>query len=521
MSLPKINPKQTKSWNALQAHFSEMKAEKMQDLFATDTARSKKFSIEWDDFYFDYSKNRITDTTKALLIDLAKEVKLDEAIKAQFTGTKINETEGRAVLHTALRDFVEMKPEVKETLEKMKVFSEAIISGSWKGCTDKPITDVVNIGVGGSDLGPKMVTEALHFYKTHLNVQFISNVDGDHVSEILQDLNPETTLFIVVSKSFTTLETLTNAKTVRNWFLEKHSETDIEHHFAAVSTNKEAVIDFGIASKNIFPMWDWVGGRFSLWSAVGLSICCAVGYNNFEELLKGAHKMDNHFKTSNFDENIPVMLAMLSIWYANFFEAESEAVIPYSEYLSKLVTYLQQAVMESNGKGTDRNGKKVDYTTGTIVWGDTGTNAQHAFFQLIHQGKRLIPVDFIAFAESLHGNKEHHRKLISNCFAQSESLLQGTYGKEVENPFRQFEGNKPSNTILIKKLTPHNLGSLLALYEHKLFVQGVVWNIFSYDQWGVELGKTVAKNVMEAIKTKDCSLIDNQSTNDLLFQISE
>ncbi len=521
MSLPKINPTKTKAWNALQAHFSEMKAEKMQDLFATDTARSKKFSIEWNDFYFDYSKNRITDNTKALLIDLAKEVKLDEAIKAQFTGAKINETEDRAVLHTALRDFTEMKPEVNDVLQKMKIFSEAIISGSWTGCTDKPITDLVNIGVGGSDLGPKMVTEALHFYKNHLNVHFISNVDGDHVMETIQGLNPETTLFIVVSKSFTTLETLTNANTIRNWFLEKHSEADIENHFVAVSTNKEAVLDFGIASKNIFPMWDWVGGRFSLWSAVGLSISCAVGYDNFEELLKGAHKMDNHFQSSALDENIPVILAMLSIWYANFFEAESEAVIPYSEYLSKLVTYLQQAVMESNGKGTDRNGKKVDYTTGTIVWGDTGTNAQHAFFQLIHQGKRLIPVDFIAFSESLHGNKEHHTKLISNCFAQSEALLQGTYGKEAKSPFKQFEGNKPSNTILIKKLTPHTLGSLLAMYEHKLFVQGVIWNIFSYDQWGVELGKTVAKNVMEAIKTNDCSLINNQSTKDLLNKISK
>ena len=521
MSLPKINPTQTKAWHALQQHFSEMKAVKMQDLFATDTTRSKKFSIEWNDFYVDYSKNRIDDTTKKLLIDLATEVKLEEAIKAQFKGATINETENRAVLHTALRDFTEMKPEVTDTLQKMKGFSEDVISGTWKGCTGKPITDVVNIGVGGSDLGPKMVTEALHFYKNHLNVHFVSNVDGDHVSEIIQDLNPETTLFIVVSKSFTTIETLTNANTIRNWFLEKHSEKDIQNHFVAVSTNKEAVLDFGIASKNIFPMWDWVGGRFSLWSAVGLSICCAVGYDNFEELLKGAHEMDTHFQFSALDENIPVILAMLSIWYANFFKAESEAVIPYSEYLSKMVTYLQQAVMESNGKGTDRNGNEVDYNTGTIVWGDTGTNAQHAFFQLIHQGKHLIPVDFIAFAESLHGNKEHHTKLISNCFAQSESLLQGTFGEEVENPFKQFEGNNPSNTILIKKLTPHSLGSLLAMYEHKLFVQGVVWNIFSYDQWGVELGKTVAKNVMEAIKTEDCLLINNQSTKDLLGKISK
>jgi len=521
MSLPKINPTQTKAWNALEAHFSEMKDVNMQDLFAKDASRSKKFSIEWNDFYIDYSKNRITDTTKSLLIDLAKEVKLEEAISAQFKGRKINETEDRAVLHTALRDFTEMKPEVKETLQKMKVFSEKIISGNWKGCTGKPITDVVNIGVGGSDLGPKMVTEALHFYKNHLNVHFVSNVDGDHVKETIKSLNPATTLFIVVSKSFTTLETLTNANTIRNWFLVKHSEKDIEHHFVAVSTNKEAVLDFGIASTNIFPMWDWVGGRFSLWSAVGLSICCAVGYDNFEELLKGAHEMDIHFQSSALGDNTPVILAMLSIWYANFFEAESEAVIPYSEYLSKLVTYLQQAVMESNGKGTDRNGSKVDYTTGTIVWGDTGTNAQHAFFQLIHQGKRLIPVDFIAFIESLHGDKEHHRKLISNCFAQSESLLQGTFGKSIENPFREFQGNKPSNTILIKKLTPHSLGSLLALYEHKLFVQGVVWNIFSYDQWGVELGKTVAKNVMEAIKTNDYSLINNQSTKGLLAKIKK
>ncbi|UAB80469.1 glucose-6-phosphate isomerase [Marixanthomonas sp. SCSIO 43207] len=515
MNFPKVNPTKTKAWNALKAHFSEMKQVKMQDLFAQEESRAEAFSLQWNDFYIDYSKNRISSKTKSLLLDLAKEVKLDEAIKAQFSGSAINQTENRAVLHTALRDFDAMKPEVKETLQKMKTFSEEIISGSWKGCTGKAITDIVNIGVGGSDLGPKMASEALQYYKNHLQTHYISNVDGDHVFETIKNLNPETTLFIIVSKSFSTLETLTNATTIREWFLKNLSEKDIEKHFVAVTANQTSAVDFGIKSTNIFPMWDWVGGRFSLWSAVGLSTCCAVGYDHFESLLKGAHEMDKHFYSSEFEENIPVMLGMLSIWYANFFNIETEAIIPYSEYLDMLVPYLQQAVMESNGKSVDRNQDFIDYTTGTIVWGNTGTNAQHAFFQLIHQGTRCIPVDFVAFSKSLHGNKKHHIKLLSNCFAQSEALLSGTYKKEVDNAYKFFEGNNPSNTILIKKLTPKTLGSLIALYEHKLFVQGVVWNIYSYDQWGVELGKTVAKNLMNAFELGDSTLISNKSTQNL------
>ncbi len=513
---PKINPTKTEAWKELEDHFSEMKNVKMQTLFTEDESRANSFSREWEDFYLDFSKNRITAKTFELLIKLAEEVELKEAIKAQFEGEKINETEDRQVLHTALRDFKNMKPEVKETLQKMKLFSENIITGTHTGFTDKKIKSIVNIGIGGSDLGPDMVTEALQFYKNHLNTHFISNVDGDHVQEILKKINPETTLFIIVSKTFTTQETLTNAKTVRKWFLESASENDIEKHFVAVSTNLSAVSDFGISEENVFPMWDWVGGRFSLWSAVGLSICCAVGYKNYENLLKGAHKMDLHFKNTEFKNNIPVILALLSVWYNNFFKTESEAVIPYSQYLNKLVAYLQQSTMESNGKSVDRNGNFINYETGNIVWGSTGTNAQHAFFQLIHQGTKLIPADFIVFAQSLYENQDHQNKLLANCFAQTEVLLMGTFGKEVENNFKVFEGNKPTNTILIKKLTPESLGSLIALYEHKIFVQGVIWNIFSYDQWGVELGKNVAKGTLNAIENGRVAEIKNISTKQLI-----
>ncbi|MCW5520593.1 glucose-6-phosphate isomerase [Aureitalea sp. L0-47] len=516
MSLPKIDPTSTKSWSDLSRHFDSIKNQKMQDWFVSDPKRAEKMAVSWNEFYLDYSKNRVSEETLNLLLNLADEVGLKDAIEAQFTGKEINETEGRAVLHTALRDFRNMKPEVNASLQKIRSFSNRLISGEWKGATGKSITDVVNVGIGGSDLGPDMVCEALKFYKNHLNVHFISNVDGDHVMETIKDLDRETTLFVVVSKTFTTQETLTNAQTIRRWFLEERDETDIARHFVAVSTNLEDVAAFGIASENIFPMWNWVGGRFSLWSAVGLSIACAVGYENFEKLLRGAHEMDLHFRESAVSENIPVILAMLSIWYNNFFGAESECIVPYSQYLNKLVAYLQQGIMESNGKSTDRNGNAVNYQTGTIVWGSTGTNAQHAFFQLIHQGTKLIPTDFICFSEALHKQTDHQNKLMANCFAQTEALLQGTYGSEAENSYKVFEGNKPTNTLLIEKLSPENLGSLIAMYEHKLFVQGVVWNIFSYDQWGVELGKKLAKNTLGAIESGSPDMANNSSTRSLI-----
>ncbi len=518
---PKINPTTTQAWKKLTTHFSDIQDSKMQEMFVDDPKRSESMAIQWNDFYVDYSKNRVSHLTLSLLLELAEEVGLKDAMEAQFTQETINETEGRAVGHTALRNFDAMKPEVISALAQMKEFTEKVIEGDWKGYTGKPIETIVNIGIGGSDLGPDMVHEALKYYKNRLDVHFVSNVDGDHVMEVLKDLDRETTLFIIVSKTFTTQETLTNAQTIRTWFLNEASEQDIEKHFAAVSTNLEAVAQFGIASQNIFPMWDWVGGRFSLWSAVGLSIACAIGYDNFESLLKGAHDMDAHFRNEELDENIPVILALLSVWYNNFFEAESECIVPYSQYLSKLVPYLQQGIMESNGKSTDRNGDLIDYQTGTIIWGSTGTNAQHAFFQLIHQGTKFIPTDFIAFKASLYGNDDHQNKLLANCFAQTDALLHGTYGSEVENNFKLFEGNKPTNTILIEKLTPRSLGSLIAMYEHKLFVQGVIWNIFSYDQWGVELGKKLAKGTLEAIQNGNSSNLHNSSTKRLISSLSE
>ncbi|MCB0465466.1 MAG: glucose-6-phosphate isomerase [Aequorivita sp.] len=520
MSLPKINPTKTAAWKKLEKHFQEIKVQQMQDVFLKDSDRADRFKIEWQDFYLDYSKNRITDKTLSFLLELAEEVKLKEAISQQFSGEKINETENREVLHTALRDFENWKPEVKATLQKMKHFSEEIINGSHKGFTGKAITDVVNIGIGGSHLGPEMVTEALQFYKNHLKIHFIANIDGDAVAETLNKLNPETTLFIVVSKSFTTQETIANVSLVKDWFLTSGTKKDIQKHFVAVSVNEEGAKEFGISEDNIFPMQDWVGGRFSLWGSVGLSICCAIGFSNFEAMLKGAFEMDNHFKKEDFSNNLPVLLALLSVWYNNFFKAETEAVVAYSQYLNKLAPYLQQAVMESNGKSIDRNGETVNYQTGTIVWGSVGTNAQHAFFQLLHQGTKLIPTDFIGFSESLHGNIENHNILMANFFAQTEVLWEGTHTKNAENPFEIFDGNKPTNSILIKKLTPKNLGSLLAIYEHKLFVQGIVWNIFSFDQWGVELGKTVAKETLQAIENSNFSVIENASTKNLLSKFS-
>jgi len=533
-----INPAKTKAWEKLNRHFEETKDLEMKQLFAENPTRANEFTLHWEDFYLDLSKNRITEETQKILIELAEECGLAEAIQSYYKGEAINQTENRPVLHTALRtsedeevlvDGINVMPEVYRAKEKIKKFSNSIIEGTKLGYTGLPFTDVVNIGIGGSDLGPAMVTEALKFYKYHLKLHYISNVDGDHVHEILKDLNPETTLFVIVSKTFTTQETLTNSNTARAWFKKKAPAEAVSKHFVAVSSNIANVQEFGIDPDNIFPMWDWVGGRFSLWSAVGLSISLAVGYNQFDELLEGAHQMDLHFKNEPFSQNIPVQLGLLSIWYNNFFKAESEAVIPYTQYLQKLPSYLQQAIMESNGKSVDRNGETVSYQTGNIIWGEPGTNSQHAFFQLIHQGTKLIPADFIGFKESLYGDKDHHDKLMANYFAQTEALLMGKTSEEVQKeledknlskdeikklkPFKIFEGNKPTTSILINKLTPASLGKLIAMYEHKIFVQGVIWDIFSYDQWGVELGKQLASQVLSEIQRSEIREHDNSTEN--------
>ncbi|MBT5394169.1 MAG: glucose-6-phosphate isomerase [Flavobacteriaceae bacterium] len=525
MSLSRINPAQTKAWTALQDHFNQDNTSDIKSLFESESNRAKDFSIQWNNFYVDYSKNALSKKTMDLLIDLSKEVGLSEAIAHYFNGTAINETESRAVLHTALRDKdatpinvdgENIIPQIREVKAQMKAFSNDIINGTKRGYTGKAFTDVVNIGIGGSDLGPAMVVEALKFYKNHLKVHFVSNVDGDHVQEVIRELNPETTLFVVVSKTFTTQETLSNATTIKNWFLETASQEDVAKHFAAVSTNTQKISDFGIVPAHVFTMWDWVGGRFSLWSAVGLSIALAVGYDHFEAMLDGAFEMDQHFKHSPFKENIPVVLSLISIWYANFHKAETQAIIPYTQYLSRFSAYLQQGIMESNGKCFDRSGNRVSYETETVIWGEPGTNSQHAFFQLMHQGTKLIPADFIGFKKSLHGDTDHHNKLMANFFAQTEALLSGKTRTQVDQefaekgtdpalaakvaPFKVFEGNKPTNTLLIDQLTPETLGSLIALYEHKIFVQGVIWNIFSYDQWGVELGKQLATNILSDIE---------------------
>jgi glucose-6-phosphate isomerase len=525
MSLSRINPAQTKAWTALQDHFNQDNTSDIKSLFESESNRAKDFSIQWNNFYVDYSKNALSKKTMDLLIDLSKEVGLSEAIAHYFNGTAINETESRAVLHTALRDKdatpinvdgENIIPQIREVKAQMKAFSNDIINGTKRGYTGKAFTDVVNIGIGGSDLGPAMVVEALKFYKNHLKVHFVSNVDGDHVQEVIRELNPETTLFVVVSKTFTTQETLSNATTIKNWFLETASQEDVAKHFAAVSTNTQKISDFGIVPAHVFTMWDWVGGRFSLWSAVGLSIALAVGYDHFEAMLDGAFEMDQHFKHSPFKENIPVVLSLISIWYANFHKAETQAIIPYTQYLSRFSAYLQQGIMESNGKCFDRSGNRVSYETETVIWGEPGTNSQHAFFQLMHQGTKLIPADFIGFKKSLHGDTDHHNKLMANFFAQTEALLSGKTRAQVDQefaekgtdpalaakvaPFKVFEGNKPTNTLLIDQLTPETLGSLIALYEHKIFVQGVIWNIFSYDQWGVELGKQLATNILSDIE---------------------
>tara|TARA_R110000868_G_scaffold343120_1_gene604131 strand:- start:38759 stop:40396 length:1638 start_codon:yes stop_codon:yes gene_type:complete len=538
MALQNTDPTKTAAWKKLSQHYKDNSDLSLKDLFAKDSDRAKKHSIRWKDFLVDFSKNRITQETLELLLQLADESGLKDAIQKQFNGEIINNTEGREVLHTALRakesdvikvDGVNIVPEIYEVKNKIKSFTDSVISGSKKGFTGKNFTDVVNIGIGGSDLGPAMVVEALKFYGNHLKMHFVSNVDGDHVYETLKGLDPETTLFVVVSKTFTTQETLSNATTIKKWFLKHATQKDVAKHFAAVSTNTEKISEFGIVPENVFPMWDWVGGRFSLWSAVGLSIALAVGYKNFDNMLVGANEMDNHFKTARFSENIPVILALISVWYNNFYGAETEAIIPYTQYLSRFSAYLQQGIMESNGKSVDRNGNKVTYETGTIIWGEPGTNSQHAFFQLIHQGTKLIPTDFIGFKESLHGDKDHHNKLMANFFAQTEALMNGKTAEEVRNeledkkvpeieiskilPFKVFEGNKPTNTLFIDKLTPKSLGSLIALYEHKIFVQGIIWNIYSYDQWGVELGKQLATAILNDIEGPSIANHDDSTLN--------
>ena len=525
MPLQNINPTSTAAWSALEKHFKNTDSKDIKSLFLKDPNRAENFSIEWQDFYVDYSKNALSKDGRKLLLDLASEIGLKSAIEKYFQGDIINQTESRAVLHTALRapeqtvikvDGLNIMPEIAAVKSQIKAFTEAIIKGDKKGYTGKTFTDVVNIGIGGSDLGPAMVVEALKHYKNHLNLHFVSNVDGDHVAEVIKVLNPETTLFVIVSKTFTTQETLSNATTIKNWFLEHAAQEDIALHFAAVSTNTEKIADFGIVPEHVFTMWDWVGGRFSLWSAVGLSIALAVGYSHFESLLEGAYKMDVHFRDTDFEHNIPVMLSLISIWYTNFYEAETQAIIPYTQYLSRFSAYLQQGIMESNGKCFDRTGKRVGYETESIIWGEPGTNSQHAFFQLMHQGTKLIPADFIGFKKSLNGNTDHHHKLMANFFAQTEALLSGKDSAAVNKefsekgmaaetvshiaPFKVFEGNKPTNTMLIEKLTPASLGALIAMYEHKIFVQGVIWNIYSYDQWGVELGKQLANNILTDIQ---------------------
>lgn len=538
-----INPTQTAAWQALQKHFDEMKDVTIADLFAKDGDRFSKFSATFDDqMLVDYSKNRITEETLAKLQDLAKECDLAGAIKSMFSGEKINRTENRAVLHVALRnrsntpilvDGKDAMPEVNAVLEKMKTFSEAIISGEWKGYTGKAITDVVNIGIGGSDLGPYMVTEALRPYKNHLNMHFVSNVDGTHIAEVLKKVNPETTLFLVASKTFTTQETMTNAHSARDWFLKAAGdEKHVAKHFAALSTNAKAVGEFGIDTANMFEFWDWVGGRYSLWSAIGLSIVLSIGFDNFVELLSGAHAMDKHFSTTPAEKNLPVLLALIGIWYNNFFGAETEAILPYDQYMHRFAAYFQQGNMESNGKYVDRNGNVVDYQTGPIIWGEPGTNGQHAFYQLIHQGTKMVPCDFIAPAITHNPLSDHHQKLLSNFFAQTEALAFGKSREVVEQeyrdqgkdpatldyvvPFKVFEGNRPTNSILLREITPFSLGALIALYEHKIFTQGVILNIFTFDQWGVELGKQLANRILPELKDdKEISSHDS-STNGLI-----
>jgi glucose-6-phosphate isomerase len=545
--LAKLDFTTTKAYNYLSNHYIDIAPKHLKDLFDADSERALKFHIKYKEILFDYSKNRIDDKTIALLMQLARECNLKGATESLFSGELINETEHRAVLHTALRNqsdkpvFVEGKdvmPEVRRVLNQMKVFSESVISGSWKGYTGKAITDVVNIGIGGSDLGPVMVTEALKAYKNHLKMHFVSNIDGTDLVETLKVVNPETTLFLIASKTFTTQETMTNAHSSRDWLLESGAtEKDIAKHFVALSTNTEKVKAFGIDTANMFEFWDWVGGRYSLWSAIGLSIVLSIGYDNFNELLAGAHDADMHFRGSPFEENIPVIMALLGIWYNNFFEAETHAILPYDQYMHRFPAYFQQGDMESNGKYVDRAGEKVDYQTGPIIWGEPGTNGQHAFYQLLHQGTKMVPCDFIAPAQSHNPIGDHHPILLSNFFAQTQALMNGKEEEEVEaelkaagkseeeikmlTPFKVFEGNRPTNSFLLKKITPHNLGTLIAFYEHKIFTQGVIWNIFSFDQWGVELGKQLANNILPDLHGNDDVNSHDSSTNNLINQFKK
>ncbi|WP_066833816.1 glucose-6-phosphate isomerase [Rufibacter ruber] len=542
---PAVNPTTTQAWEKLSQHFSQLQSAHLIDLFAQDPERFQKFSLTFEDILLDYSKNRITEETRSLLVELAQECGLQDAIAAMFSGEKINFTEDRSVLHVALRnqsntpvlvDGQDVMPEVNRVLAQVEKFSNAIINGDWKGYTGKPISTIVNIGIGGSDLGPVMVTEALGAYKKpNITTYFVSNVDGTHIAETLKKIDAETTLFMIASKTFTTQETMTNAHSARSWFLEQvKDEEHIKKHFVALSTNAKAVAEFGIDTQNMFEFWDWVGGRYSLWSAIGLSIACTVGYENFKELLAGAHAMDNHFKTAPFEQNAPVLLALLGIWYNNFFEAESHVLLPYDQYMHRFAAYFQQGDMESNGKYVDRNGQPVNYQTGPIIWGEPGTNGQHAFYQLIHQGTKLIPCDFLAPALSHNPLGDHHPKLMANFFAQTEALMNGKNEEQVIEEMHQlgcseedintlkvykiFEGNRPTNSILFKQLDPKTLGALIAMYEHKIFVQGVIWNVYSFDQWGVELGKQLAKKILPELTSAEEVTSHDSSTNGLINQ---
>lgn len=541
-----INPTQTNAWKALTQHHAQRKNATIQELFAQEKDRFNKYSLTFnDEILVDFSKNNLTQETLSLLRQLSEECGLAQAKKAMFDGEKINRTENRAVLHTALRnrantsvlvDGKDVMPEVNAVLAKMKTFCARVISGEWKGYTGKAITDVINIGIGGSDLGSYMVTEALRPYKNHLTMHFVSNVDGTHIAETLKKVNPETTLILVASKTFTTQETMTNALSARDWFLAAAKDpAHVAKHFAALSTNAKAVAEFGIDTDNMFEFWDWVGGRYSLWSAIGLSIALSIGFDNFEALLSGAHAMDQHFLNAPLEQNIPITLALVGLWNTNFLGAQTEAILPYDQYLHRFAAYFQQGNMESNGKYVDRNGNVIrDYQTGPIIWGEPGTNGQHAFYQLIHQGTSLIPCDFIAPAQSHNPLSDHHAKLLSNFFAQTEALAFGKTKEQVEAeflkagktlaevedivPFKVFTGNKPTNSILLQKITPFSLGALIAMYEHKIFVQGVLFNIYSFDQWGVELGKQLANRILPELVTNDKIESHDSSTNGLINQ---
>lgn len=544
--LPRQNFTSLHAFKSLAQHYDQIKKHHLRDLFQ-DEDRFEKFSIRFGDILLDYSKNRINEETHKLLVDLATESGLKEAIEAMFSGEKINETEDRAVLHTALRNpnrsgFIlegkDILTDIHRVLDKMEAFSANVISGEWKGYSGKPIQHIVNIGIGGSDLGPVMVTEALKPYSNHLKLHFVSNVDGSHIAETLKKTDPETTLFMIASKTFTTQETMANAYSARDWFLNNGGTKEyVAKHFVAISTNEAGVSEFGIDTANMFEFWDWVGGRYSLWSAIGLSIACGIGFDNFKLLLAGAHESDKHFRNTDFKDNIPVTLALLGIWYTNFFESQSQAILPYDQYMHRFAAYFQQGDMESNGKSTDRDGDAIDYQTGPVIWGEPGTNGQHAFYQLIHQGTKLIPCDFIAPAQSHNPLGNHHQLLLSNFFAQTEALMNGKNRQEVEAelkaagkkareivelaPFKVFDGDKPTNSILVKKITPFTLGSLIAIYEHKIFVQGIIWNIFSFDQWGVELGKQLAGQILPELKNDDKVNGHDSSTNGLINQYKE